>query len=82
MLIHVPGDVGNIEVGIGLIGKLLELRIKGLLIRVRLGIALQKMMTYTSEADFIAKEVKAPNATLCIFEIVIFDESESVCCWC
>lgn len=34
--------------------------------------------TYTSEADFISKIVKAANAVLSILKVMIFDEAESV----
>jgi hypothetical protein len=33
--------------------------------------------TYTSEAHFISKMMEATNTVLCIFKVVVLDETES-----
>lgn len=78
MLVEVLGDVRHVEVGVTLIGELLELRVEGFLNVVSV-ICRSSMgeVTYTREADLVAKIVEAADTVLSIFEVVVLDEPEA-----
>jgi hypothetical protein len=61
VLIHRLGEVGNVEVGVALIRKRLQLRVERL----------------AGEADFVTEIVKATDAILRILIVVVLDEAES-----
>lgn len=78
MLIHVFGDVRYVEVSVTVVGELLELGVERFLKQsAELGVD-DREISYSSEADFVAKIVEATNAVFGIFEIVILDESKAV----
>jgi len=82
MLVHLTRDVGDVEVGVALIGEFLELGIERFLSRMTISsmemIAMETKRTHPSEADFVAKIVEATNAVLSILVVMILDEAEAV----
>lgn len=80
MLVHVAWNVRNVEVGVALIRELLELGIERFLMLISEVQANVRQKTYASKADLVAKEVEATNASLCIVEVVILDETKAAQC--
>lgn len=64
MLVHRLGQVGDVEVGVGSVGKCLQLGVERL----------------PSEADFVSKVVEAADAVLGVFVIVVLHKPEAGRC--
>lgn len=64
VLVHRLGQVGHVEVGVGLVGERLELRVEGL----------------AGEADFVAQVVEAADAVLGVLVVVVLDEAKAMQC--
>jgi len=78
VLVHVFRYVGDIEVSIGVIGKLLELCIERLLWTISKSPLIEWLeITHPSKANFIAQVMKTADAVLSIFEVVVFYETKS-----
>ena len=81
MLIHAAWEVGDVEVGITLVSKLLELGVEGLLLRVSQNNGDETVETkgmYPRKADFVAQVVEPTNTHASVFVVVVFDETESI----
>jgi hypothetical protein len=79
MLVVVLRDVRHVEVGVALVGELLELGVEGFLTAVSINThgKDKSAMTYPSEANLVAKVVEATNAVLGVLEVVVLDETET-----
>ena len=78
MLVHVARNVGHVEVGVGLVCKLLELGIERFLCLTLILDGNQgRGTTHASKADFVAEKVEATDASLSIVEVVVLDETET-----
>lgn len=78
MLIVVLWNVGHVEIRVALIRELLELGVKRFLVTVSYRNEEACVITYPSEANFVAKVVKATNTILGILEVVVLDKAKSV----
>jgi hypothetical protein len=79
MLVVVLRDVRHVEVGVALVGELLELGVEGFLTAVSINThgKDKSSMAYPSEANLVAKVVEATNAVLGVLEVVVLDETET-----
>lgn len=84
MLVHVLRDVGHVEIGVVLVGKLLQLGVERLLFfvsiqiqRMEHGVTSGQGKTHSSEAHFISQVVEPTDAVLGVLKVVVFDEAES-----
>lgn len=61
VLVHRLGQVGDVKVGVALVGEGLQLRVE----------------RFAGEADFVTKVVEAANAVLGVLVVVVLDEAEA-----
>lgn len=82
VLIHRLREVRDVEVRVALVGESLELGVERLLVEYQYGKIHQmgKMATttYPRKANFIAQIVKAADAILGVFVVVVFDKAKTI----
>lgn len=79
MFVQTLWQVGDVKVGVVIISKGLEFGVERFLKQQLAAGNIHHTLsvTYTSEADFVTKVVKASNAILSVFVAVIFDEAKT-----
>jgi hypothetical protein len=81
MFIHVAWNIGNIEVGVGLVREFLELGVERFLSKrseAELKTKREGADTYPSERDLIPKPMEAANTILGVVEVVVLNEAEAM----
>lgn len=78
MLIHILGNVRDVQVGISLIGKLFEFRVERLLRQGQRQRQYRITDTDPSKGNLIAEVVEPANAVLSILKVVILDEPKAI----
>jgi hypothetical protein len=75
-------QIGNVEVGVTLIGEGLELGVEGFLqewsVRGSTRREVLQEETYSGEADFVAQVVEAADAVLSVFVVVVLDKAKTM----
>jgi len=80
MLVHVLGDVGNVKISVALVRELLEFGVERFLdkVNVKTHWLWNEERRYPSKANFVSKVVKATDAVLGIFKVVVLDKAETI----